>query len=164
MKNQGIRLMPDGHCELPTQQPLVKAHPLPNTKHVDISEDEIDPRGIHHVVIPYSQLASATNRFYDWPPEPEFAHVKYNPPVSKSSSVFGSLVADTFAAKASAGSTAQVATATTMARRSTMQGLKPALRRSYSSDIETRSERQLIRPRARTIDIFDFDDSKLKSD
>jgi hypothetical protein len=155
--------VPDSLDKLPTQQPFVKAHPLPNTNHTDISKDQIDPREVHHVVIPYSQLASATNRFYDWPPEPEFSHVKYSPPVSKVIKTSGGTSADILKPKTS-GNISQFVTASAMARRSTPQEFKPALQRSRSSDLEIRSERQLIRPRSRTADMWDIDDSKLKSD
>ncbi|KAI2511283.1 Protein kinase C conserved region 2 [Fragilaria crotonensis] len=150
-------------CIVVGPQPLVKAHPLPNTKHADVSMDQIDPREVHHVVIPYSQLASATNRFYDWPPEPEFSHVKYNPPVTKANNISGPST-ETFKSKTSAGNIPQFVTASTMARRSTLQAFKPTLQRSRSSDFEIRSERQLIRPRSRTADMWDIDESKLKSE
>ena len=156
--------MSASHNDLPTQQPLMKAHPIPNTKHVDIAKDQIDPRGIHHVVVPYSQLASATNRFYDWPPDPEFSHVKYNSHVMKSNTNYCGVVPDTSNGKASTGSTAKFVTSSIMPRRSTLQGFKPLLRRSHSSDIETRSERELIRPRARTVDDLDIDDFKFKTE
>ena len=42
VKNGGILLMSESHNDLPTQQPAMKAHPIPNTKHVDIAKDQID--------------------------------------------------------------------------------------------------------------------------
>jgi hypothetical protein len=70
---------PEVPYELPKDQPLFKAHALPNQKHEDIDMEKIDAREVHHVVVPYAPLASSTNRFNDWPPEPEYAHVKPKP-------------------------------------------------------------------------------------
>lgn len=37
-------------------------------------KDKVDPREVHRVVVPYSPLIY--HRFYDWPPEPQYAQVK----------------------------------------------------------------------------------------
>lgn len=62
---------------------------------------EADPREVQHVVVPYSPLMY--QRFYDWPPEPQYAQVKAENPAHKimkpahirdKSSSFGSAVSE----------------------------------------------------------------------
>ena len=43
----------------------------------------LDTTNMKHVAVPYSQL-SYNPRFYDWPPEPEYARVLKEDPLSKS--------------------------------------------------------------------------------
>lgn len=69
----------EGPYKLPTDQPLFKCHPLPNQRYEDIDVSKVDAREVHHVVVPYAPLAAATNRFNDWPPEQEFAHIRPKP-------------------------------------------------------------------------------------
>jgi hypothetical protein len=150
-------------CELPTDQPLIKAHPPPNTKYVDISKEQIDPREIHHVVVPYAPLASATTRFYDWPPEPEFANVKYKPPVTNSNGMDGGMPCSVHKVNVSNGSIPDVATSGTVPRWP-LPAYKPLRQRSFSSDLETRSNAPPPRRRAKTDDMANGDDSKFKFD
>uniref|UniRef100_A0A7S3PCB1 C2 domain-containing protein n=1 Tax=Amphora coffeiformis TaxID=265554 RepID=A0A7S3PCB1_9STRA len=42
---------------------------------------EVDPKEVQHVVVPYSPLMY--QRFYDWPPEPQYAQVKAESPANK---------------------------------------------------------------------------------
>lgn len=66
--------------DLPTGQPLFKSHPPPNAKHRDLDRDELDPREVHHVVVPYSPWSNVSNRFSDWPPpDNEYCCVRHKP-------------------------------------------------------------------------------------
>jgi hypothetical protein len=65
-------------------QPIITSHPLPNTMYAEMPRDQVDLREVHHVIIPYAPIASATNRFYDWPPEPEFSNVAASSPAASS--------------------------------------------------------------------------------
>jgi hypothetical protein len=150
-------------CELPTDQPLIKAHPPPNTKFVDISKEQIDPREVHYVVVPYAPLASATTRFYDWPPEPEFANVKFKPPISNSNVTDGGMQFPNYKVNMSNGNSPHIATSSTMPRRP-LPAYKPLRQRSVSSDLETRSNAPPPRRRAQTDDMANGDDSKFKFD
>ena len=59
-------------------QPVFTAHAEPNTRLKPVNIRELDPRELHHVVVPYSQLRH--QRMYDWPPEPQYARVKIRQP------------------------------------------------------------------------------------
>mmetsp|Transcript_18701 Transcript_18701/g.27673 ORF Transcript_18701/g.27673 Transcript_18701/m.27673 type:complete len:1202 (-) Transcript_18701:122-3727(-) len=63
-------------------QPLFKSHPQPNHRYTEINAATINPKKVHHVVVPYSPL-KYQNRFYDWPPEPEHCTVKIRPPLKR---------------------------------------------------------------------------------
>ena len=64
--------------ELPTNQPLFSiSHLQQNGTSKAPPVKEVDPREVHRVVVPYSPLMY--NRFYDWPPEPQYATVKRVP-------------------------------------------------------------------------------------
>jgi hypothetical protein len=62
---------------LPEDQPVFKSHGEPNQKSTELDLSEVNPREVHHVVVPYSQLKY--QRMYDWPPEPQYARVKIPP-------------------------------------------------------------------------------------
>ena len=65
---------------LPEDQPLFKSHCVPNAKHREIDRSTVDTRRVHEVVVPYSPLMHS--RFYDWPPEAEYARVAAAPNTS----------------------------------------------------------------------------------
>jgi len=65
---------------IPRDQPLFKAHPPANSRFREIDPATLNPKAIHHAVVPYSPLMY--QRFYDWPPEPEYSHVRL-PPITK---------------------------------------------------------------------------------
>jgi hypothetical protein len=52
----------------PTNQPIIFCHTSDNTPP---KERSCDPREVHEVCVPYSQLMY--HRMYDWPPEPRYA-------------------------------------------------------------------------------------------
>ena len=52
-------------------RPIISSHTSDNTAPPELSHDTVDPRTLHQVIVPYSQLLS--QRFYDWPPEPQYA-------------------------------------------------------------------------------------------
>lgn len=66
---------------LPDQQPIFKrrhreegnASKLYAAAAGDEPDAAVDEREVHHVVVPYGPLIY--QRFYDWPPEPQYAHV-----------------------------------------------------------------------------------------
>ena len=61
-------------------QPVFQCHAPANQVLDDTKTSTISNslKGIQHVVVPYSPLNY--QRFYDWPPEPEYARVKKGPP------------------------------------------------------------------------------------
>jgi hypothetical protein len=54
----------------PTDQPVFSFH------YRKPGKQDVDEREVHHVVVPYSPLMY--QRFYDWPPEPQYAQVTRN--------------------------------------------------------------------------------------
>jgi hypothetical protein len=54
-------------------QPVFACHHRPN-RSGPVGPPNVDPREVHRVVVPYSPLIY--QRFYDWPPEPQYAQVK----------------------------------------------------------------------------------------
>mmetsp|Transcript_7526 Transcript_7526/g.18547 ORF Transcript_7526/g.18547 Transcript_7526/m.18547 type:complete len:1306 (-) Transcript_7526:314-4231(-) len=75
----------------PIDQTVISCHSSDNSPPVELATVDVDPREIHQVCVPYSQLRS--RRFYDWPPEPQYARCSPNPmadgssPISSSSSL-----------------------------------------------------------------------------
>lgn len=69
---------------LPDDQPVFKGHGEPNQRPKEVNPDDVNPREVHHVVVPYSQWTY--QRMYDWPPEPKYARVKIPPPKAPSTS------------------------------------------------------------------------------
>jgi hypothetical protein len=67
--------------ELPADQPIASAHTSDGVAPLRLSHDEVDSREIHQVSVPYSQLMY--QRFYDWPPEAEYAKVKLENPLAE---------------------------------------------------------------------------------
>ena len=130
---------------------------------MDISKEQIDPREVHYVIVPYAPLASATTRFYDWPPEPEFANVKHKPPVTNTNGLDGGMQWSFYKVNKPNGSIPDVATSSTLARRP-LPSYKPLRQRSFSTDLETRSNVPPQRRRAKTDDMGNGDDSKFKFD
>lgn len=63
---------------LPADQPVIKGHGEPNQRQKELDPNEVNPKEVHHVVVPYSQLMY--QRMYDWPPEPKYARVRIPPP------------------------------------------------------------------------------------
>lgn len=62
---------------LPADQPIFKSHAEPNQRPTELDTSEVNPKEVHHVVVPYSQLKY--QRMYDWPPEPKYARVTIPP-------------------------------------------------------------------------------------
>eukprot|EP00542_Grammatophora_oceanica_P012079 CAMPEP_0194028418 /NCGR_PEP_ID=MMETSP0009_2-20130614/2385_1 /TAXON_ID=210454 /ORGANISM="Grammatophora oceanica, Strain CCMP 410" /LENGTH=1176 /DNA_ID=CAMNT_0038667807 /DNA_START=154 /DNA_END=3684 /DNA_ORIENTATION=+ len=60
--------------DLPEDQPLFGSHPPVNQRYRGIDRNRIDPREVHHVVVPHTRLMY--QRFYDWPPEARHAYVR----------------------------------------------------------------------------------------
>jgi hypothetical protein len=67
--------------DLLSDQPIISCHTSDNTAPPELSHDTVDPRTLHQVIVPYSQLLS--QRFYDWPPEPQYAKCEPIVDVSK---------------------------------------------------------------------------------
>ena len=67
----------------PINQPVISCHTSDNSPPMEFSTVDVDPREIHQVCVPYSQLRS--RRFYDWPPEPRYARCFPYPMVDGSS-------------------------------------------------------------------------------
>jgi hypothetical protein len=66
-------LMEDSSA-LPADQPVfTAAWREPGSDLRDVADSSMDPREIHRVVVPYTPLMY--QRFYDWPPEPQYAQV-----------------------------------------------------------------------------------------
>jgi hypothetical protein len=59
------------------QQPIISCHTSDNSVPVQLSHGDVDPRSLHQVCVPYSQL-KGTQRFYDWPPEPQYSSCTSN--------------------------------------------------------------------------------------
>ncbi len=57
--------------DVPRDQPIISSHTTDNTPPVEVTFDDVDPREVHEVCVPYSQLMY--HRMYDWPPEPTFS-------------------------------------------------------------------------------------------
>jgi hypothetical protein len=55
-----------------TNQPIISCHTSDNSVPAHLSHGDVDPRSLHQVCVPYSQL-NGTQRFYDWPPESQYA-------------------------------------------------------------------------------------------
>ena len=60
--------------ELPLDQPIVSSHTSDGSPPLELSHDDVDPREVHAVSVPYSQLMY--RRLYDWPPEPQYAKIQ----------------------------------------------------------------------------------------
>lgn len=60
--------------EVPTNVPLFTSdRRKPGNDPRNATDSSVDPREVHHVVVPYGPLIH--QRCNDWPPEPEYAHV-----------------------------------------------------------------------------------------
>jgi hypothetical protein len=57
--------------KLPEDQAIVSSHTSDNSPPLSLSRKDVDPREIHQVSVPYSQLMY--QRFYDWPPEAQYS-------------------------------------------------------------------------------------------
>jgi hypothetical protein len=57
-----------------SDQPVFHCHSRKDGIDGPKNRTDVDPREIHRVVVPYSPLMY--QRFYDWPPEPQYAQVK----------------------------------------------------------------------------------------
>jgi hypothetical protein len=55
-------------------QPVFYSHSRKDGINGPKNREDVDPREIHRVVVPYGPLMY--QRFYDWPPEPQYAQVK----------------------------------------------------------------------------------------
>ena len=53
-------------------QAIFSGHTSDNSAPKELGHGEVDPNALHRVCVPYSQL-NGTTRFYDWPPEPQYA-------------------------------------------------------------------------------------------
>jgi hypothetical protein len=72
---------------LSSDQPIISCHTSDNTAPPELSHDTVDPRTLHQVIVPYSQLLS--QRFYDWPPEPQYAKCE---PIVDVSNTYGDTI------------------------------------------------------------------------
>lgn len=64
----------DDPSTMPVDQPVfTSAWREPGNELPHVADSSIDPREIHRVVVPYTPLMY--QRFYDWPPEPQYAQV-----------------------------------------------------------------------------------------
>jgi hypothetical protein len=54
------------------KQLIFCGHTSDNSAPRTLNHGDVDPKSLHQVCIPYSQL-NGTTRFYDWPPEPQYA-------------------------------------------------------------------------------------------
>lgn len=72
--NKDFELVPEQPMEIPEDKPLFQCHPSPNTRIRPVDRQRVDGRAVQHVIVPYSPLMY--QRFYDFPPEPEYSHVK----------------------------------------------------------------------------------------
>lgn len=61
--------------ELPTDQPVFRCHSRQQGNAPEKLSD-VEPRELQRIVVPYKPLIY--QRFYDWPPEPQYAQVKVN--------------------------------------------------------------------------------------
>jgi hypothetical protein len=62
--------------EIPRDQPIICAPQGDNFPFRQLGFEDVDPREIHEVSVPYSRLMY--QRFYDWPPESQYARVVRN--------------------------------------------------------------------------------------
>jgi len=60
--------------DLPPNQPLFQGHAAQNQRLIPLNRGGVDERAIHYAIVPECQLMY--QRFYDWPPEPEYSRVK----------------------------------------------------------------------------------------
>lgn len=71
--------------ETENDEPELKEEPLFCNDTVDnrpVDYAALDQSNVRHIVVPYSPLMY-NHRFYDWPPEPEYARVSKEDPQSK---------------------------------------------------------------------------------
>ena len=67
------KLVPKRHEEMRNgNQSIFSGHTSDNSAPQELDHGEVDPNTLHRVCVPYSQL-NGTTRFYDWPPEPQYA-------------------------------------------------------------------------------------------
>ena len=72
----------------PIDQPVISCHSSDNSPPIEFTTVDVDPREIHQVCVPYSQLRS--RRFYDWPPDPQYARCSPYPMAGGSSPISSS--------------------------------------------------------------------------
>ncbi|KAG7338763.1 C2 domain containing protein [Nitzschia inconspicua] len=58
-------------------QPIVSCHSNGNSAPLQLSQNNANPCTLYQVCVPYSQL-NGTQRFYDWPPDPQYAKCTSN--------------------------------------------------------------------------------------
>lgn len=56
--------------DVPKDQPVLTCHTSDNSPPLRLSMNDVHPRDVHEVSVPYSQFMY--HRMYDWPPEPEY--------------------------------------------------------------------------------------------
>jgi hypothetical protein len=143
----GENRIPELSSRIPNDQPLFKAHPPPDTRYEEIDVDKVNPREVHHVVVPYSPLMYQ-NRFYDWPPEPEYSVVKHKPSGK-------SLLRPTLQGRTSSGRSITELDASEAFARYINSSFQPTgvpavvkgHRRSYTADWDIMSEAQFVQRR-----------------
>lgn len=64
---------PENDQTPPLNQPIFSCHAGVNEQPKELRHANANAREIHHVVVPYTPLMYS--RFYDWPPEPQYAQV-----------------------------------------------------------------------------------------
>jgi hypothetical protein len=57
--------------EIAISQPIISCQNSDNSPPKELNPATVDTRTLHQVIVPYSQILS--QRFYDWPPEPQYA-------------------------------------------------------------------------------------------
>jgi hypothetical protein len=68
--------------ELPKDQPIISSHTSDNAPPPRLTHDDVNPREIHGVSVPYSQLMY--HRMYDWPPEPQYSKCEPTAEIARS--------------------------------------------------------------------------------
>lgn len=57
--------------DIPRNQPILSCHTSDNSAPTKLTIEDVDPREVHEVCVPYTQLMY--HRMYDWPPEATYS-------------------------------------------------------------------------------------------
>ena len=73
--SNNVEPAPEDDCKLPPDQAIFSSHTSDGSPPLELSHDDVDPREVHGVIVPNSQLMYR-ERVYSWPPESQYSKIQ----------------------------------------------------------------------------------------